>query len=85
MHMSQEDVSQTGDRLERIYDRFYPEVYRYLNFRLEDEQTCEDLASEVFVRLLAAWGRAGRPIHNLRGWLLGISSPITCVPITAPA
>lgn len=72
--MSQDDLSPTAYSLESAYDRFYPEVYRYLNFRLEDDQACEDLASEVFVRLLAVWGRAGRPIQNLRGWLMGTAA-----------
>lgn len=72
--MSQDDLSSVAYSLESAYDRFYPEVYRYLNFRLEDDQACEDLASEVFVRLLAVWGRTGRPIQNLRGWLLGTAA-----------
>lgn len=66
--------SQSAQALTDIYDQFYPEIYRYVSFRLEDDQACEDIASEVFLRLLAAWGKAGRPIHNLRGWLFGTAS-----------
>lgn len=65
---------QDAQALTSIYDRFYPEVYRYISFRLEDKQACEDIASEVFARLLAALGKPGRPIHNMRGWLLGTAS-----------
>lgn len=56
------------------YDRYFPEIYRYIRYRLGDENLAEDLASDVFVRLLEAL-RAGRgPRENLRGWLIGAAS-----------
>jgi len=55
----------------QIYDRYFPEVYRYIRYRLGDDQLAEDTASDVFVSLLEAV-RAGRgPDTNLRGWLIG--------------
>lgn len=57
-----------------VYDRYFPEVFRYVRYRLGDESLAEDLASDVFIRLLEAV-RAGRgPRENLRGWLLGTAS-----------
>lgn len=57
--------------IEALHDRYHPDVYRYILYRLGDLETAEDLASDVFVRLLEAV-RAGRgPRHSLRGWLLG--------------
>ncbi len=54
-----------------LHDRYYPDVYRYVLYRLGDLETAEDIVSDVFVRLLEA-ARAGRgPHHSLRGWLLG--------------
>jgi RNA polymerase sigma-70 factor (ECF subfamily) len=60
--------------LAQIHDRYYPEVYRYVRFRLDDDQVCEDIAAEVFLRLLDALNKRGGPEKNLRGWLLGTSS-----------
>lgn len=59
-----------------LYDRYYPDVYRYVRYRLDDEAVVEDIASEVFLRLLEA-GRRGRgPQINLKAWLLGTASHI---------
>jgi RNA polymerase sigma-70 factor (ECF subfamily) len=50
-----------------VYDRYYPEVYRYVRYRLGDETLAEDLASEVFIRLLEAELVRRGPETNLRG------------------
>lgn len=57
-----------------IYDRYFPEVFRYVRFRLDDRVAAEDIASEVFLRLLeAVQGRRG-PQFNLKSWLLSTAS-----------
>lgn len=60
--------------LAQIHDQFYPQVYRYVRYRLNDIQACEDITSEVFLRLLAALHKRGGPTSNLRGWLFGTAS-----------
>jgi len=60
--------------LAQIHDRFYPEVYRYVRYRLDDEKVCEDIASEVFLRLLNVLRRESSQIQNLRAWLLGTAA-----------
>ncbi|MCI0520263.1 MAG: sigma-70 family RNA polymerase sigma factor [Chloroflexi bacterium] len=60
--------------LTKVHDRFYADVYRYVRFRLDDEQLCEDITSEVFVRLLDALHKQRGPQINLRGWLIGAAS-----------
>lgn len=62
------------EALGQIHDLYYPVVYRYVRFRVEDEGTCEDITSEVFARFLQAVKRRDRRIDDLRGWLLGTSS-----------
>ncbi len=57
-----------------IHDKLYPVVYRYVRFRLDDEQICEDITSEVFLRLLDTLNKRNHSIKNLRGWLLGTAS-----------
>lgn len=60
--------------LGEIHDRYYSEVYRYVRYRLAQEQLCEDIASEVFLRFLDALNRRRGPDSNLRGWLIGTAS-----------
>lgn len=60
--------------LAQIHDQYYPEIYRYVRYRLDDEQACEDIASEVFLRLLDALHQKRGPNQSLRGWLFGVAS-----------
>lgn len=59
-----------------VYDKYFSEVYRYVRYRLGDEQAAEDIASDVFVRLLEASQKGRGPQTNLRAWLLGTASHI---------
>jgi RNA polymerase sigma-70 factor (ECF subfamily) len=57
-----------------IYDQYFSEVYRYVRYRIGDETVAEDIASDVFVRLLDAARRKQGPQTNLRGWLIATAS-----------
>jgi RNA polymerase sigma-70 factor (ECF subfamily) len=57
-----------------VYDRCFPDVYRYVFYRLGDEQVAEDISSDVFVRLLEAVKKGRGPKTNIKGWLLGTAS-----------
>ncbi len=57
-----------------VYDRYFPEVYRYVRYRIGDETIAEDIASDVFVRLLEASRKKQGPQSNLRGWLIATAS-----------
>ncbi|GAB4501027.1 MAG: hypothetical protein Fur0035_05680 [Anaerolineales bacterium] len=59
-----------------IYDRYFPEVFRFVRYRLNDETLAEDIASDTFVRLLEATQRGRGPDSNLRAWLLSTASHI---------
>lgn len=59
-----------------VYDRYYPDVYRFVRFRLNDERQAEDIASDVFVRLLEAIQAGRAPQNNLKAWLLATASHI---------
>ncbi len=77
--MTSEDTLSRARRLEsealaEIHDRYYPEIYRYVRYRLEDEQVCEDITAEVFLRLLNALHSGSGPNQSLRGWLYGTAS-----------
>jgi RNA polymerase sigma-70 factor (ECF subfamily) len=56
-----------------LYDRHYGAVYRYCYYRVSDTVLAQDLASEVFVRMVAKLGTfkiCGRP---LLAWLYTIA------------
>lgn len=56
-----------------IYERCYPPVFRYVFYRVGGQEAAEDLASEVFVRMVAGMPRfqpKGRPIL---AWLYTIA------------
>ena len=59
-----------------IYDRYFPDVFRYVRYRIGDEHAAEDIASDVFVRLLEASQQGHGPQTNLKAWLLGTASHI---------
>ncbi len=60
--------------LAQLHDRYYPAVYRYVRYRLEQEQVVEDISSEVFLRLLNHLHKRKGEIHDLRAWLLGTAA-----------
>jgi len=60
--------------LSKIHDRYYAEIFRYAYYRTGEDTVAEDIASEVFLRLLVGL-RSGRPPKiTLRGWLFGVAS-----------
>lgn len=59
-----------------VYDRYFSEVYRFVRYRLSDEHIAEDIASDVFVRLLEAVESGRGPETNLKAWLLSTASHV---------
>lgn len=57
-----------------IHTRYYPEIYRFARYRVSDVAVAEDIASEVFVRMLEAVEKGRGPRTNLRGWLISTAS-----------
>jgi len=57
-----------------VYDRCFSDVYRFVYYRLGDEQAAEDISSDVFVRLLDAIKKQRGPRTNVKGWLLATAS-----------
>jgi RNA polymerase sigma-70 factor (ECF subfamily) len=81
--------------LGHIHDQYYPELYRFALYRTGDPATAEDIAAEVFVRLLDALHAQRAPQTTLRGWLFGVAAhlvadhfrrrPTSPLPDTLPA
>lgn len=59
-----------------VYDQYFSEVYRYTLYRVGDEVLAEDIASDVFIRLLEAVQAGRGPESNLKGWLIGTANHI---------
>lgn len=57
-----------------IYDQYSTDVYRYVRYRLGDEHLAEDIAGDVFLRLLEALRDGGGPQANVKGWLLSTAA-----------
>jgi RNA polymerase sigma-70 factor (ECF subfamily) len=80
--MSNFDERQAWDGLQRldsqaigaIYDQYFAEVYRYVRYRINDDTIAEEIASDVFVRLLEAVQKRQGPQSSLKGWLIATAS-----------
>ena len=57
-----------------IYDQYFSEVYRYVRYRINEDAIAEDIASDVFVRLLEASQKRQGPQSSLKGWLIATAS-----------
>ncbi len=64
------------EALALIHDTYYTAIYRYIAFRVGERETAEDLASEVFTRLLTALRDRNAPQNTLRGWLYGVAARV---------
>lgn len=60
--------------LGQVHDRYYPEIYRYALYRTGRTEVAEDIAGEVFLRLLDALHGGRPPRTTLRGWLYGVAA-----------
>ena len=59
-----------------VYDRYFSEVYRYVFYKLGNESLAEDIASDVFVRLLEAVKSKRGPKTNIKGWLISTAANV---------
>ena len=57
-----------------IYDQYFSVVYKYVRYRIGDDTTAEDIASDVFLRLLEAAKKRQGPGSTLKGWLIATAS-----------
>jgi RNA polymerase sigma-70 factor (ECF subfamily) len=56
------------------YDEYFPIILRFARYRLGDETEAEDIANDVFTRLLEAVRSRRGPDTNLKAWLLATAS-----------
>jgi RNA polymerase sigma-70 factor (ECF subfamily) len=56
-----------------VFDTYYPRLYRYIYQHLRHQATAEDLAAEVFARMLEQLADGGGPRRHLQGWLYRVA------------
>jgi len=61
------------DALHQIFDLYYEPLYQYIRLRVEDALQAEDMASDVFVKLLDSLRTRRAPRQSLRGWLFRVA------------
>jgi RNA polymerase sigma-70 factor (ECF subfamily) len=59
--------------LQVLHQRFYEPVARYIQFKVGDPQTVEDLSGDVFVRVLEGLKRGKAWRDSPQGWIMGIT------------
>jgi len=59
--------------LEEIYDRYFDRLYRYAYRYLGEARAAEDLAAEVFLKLLEAIKNSRAPHTHLQAWLYRVA------------
>jgi RNA polymerase sigma-70 factor (ECF subfamily) len=64
------------DALAQIHERYYTRIYRYIDYRVQDVQSVEDLTSEVFIRFLKAIRDRHAPPNSIEGWLIGVAKNV---------
>ena len=64
------------DALGQIHDEYYVPIFRYTLYRTGDQKIAEDIASEVFVRLLEGLRAGTGPTTTLAGWLFGVTARV---------
>ncbi|MGA9775154.1 MAG: sigma-70 family RNA polymerase sigma factor [Candidatus Dormiibacterota bacterium] len=56
-----------------LYDRYFPQIYRYVASRVSSQELAEDITSEVFFKALRAIGRYRSSGHPFSSWLYQIA------------
>ena len=61
------------DAVGTVFDTYYQHLYRYIYRHVHHQVTAEDLAAEVFTRMLAQIAKGRGPQRNLRAWLYRVA------------
>ena len=56
-----------------LYDHYFPLVYKYVLYRVSDAQIADDLASQIFERMLTDLARYKPGMAPFGAWLFGIA------------
>lgn len=70
------DRAKAGDQtaLGRLFDEHYERVYRYIRFKVNQDQDAEDISQETFLRMYQALDRFQHRGVPFRAWLMQIAT-----------
>ena len=63
------DAGAFGD----LYERYLDEIFRFIFYRILDQEEAEDLTERVFLKAWEALPRGRRPVANFRAWLYRVA------------
>jgi RNA polymerase sigma factor (sigma-70 family) len=61
------------EAISEIYETFFSPIYQFIRLRVDDKLFAEDIASDVFTKLIDTIGTRQGPRHSLRGWLFRVA------------
>jgi RNA polymerase sigma-70 factor (ECF subfamily) len=61
------------DALREIYESYFDPIFSFVRLRVDELQVAEDIAGDVFLKLLEACRNRKAPHHSLRGWLFRVA------------
>ena len=56
-----------------LYDEFMPKVFRYIRYKVDNEQTTEDLTSKVFEKALVSFDKYSKDKAAFSTWIFSIA------------
>jgi RNA polymerase sigma-70 factor (ECF subfamily) len=67
--------AQQGDEaaIGELYEQYSVRIFRYLYYRLGNQQAAEDLTSEVFIRLMRSLPSYRPPNGSIQAWLFQVA------------
>jgi RNA polymerase sigma-70 factor (ECF subfamily) len=63
------DAGAFGD----LYERYLDEIFRFIFYRILDQEEAEDLTERVFLKAWEALPKVRRPVSNVRAWLYRVA------------
>lgn len=57
----------------QIYEHYFNPIYQFVRMRTDDPSLAEDIAGEVFLKLVGALKSRTAPRQSLRGWLFSVA------------
>ena len=61
------------DALSELFSTYYPAIYRHILRHVGHQRAAEDMAAEVFRRLLDQLGRGSGPTSSLKAWMYRVA------------
>jgi RNA polymerase sigma factor (sigma-70 family) len=63
----------TADRFGKLYEQFFPRVYNYVNYRIGDKTTAEELTSDVFIKAINKFNTFNPDKAGFSTWIFSIA------------